>query len=35
MKVVRAIPGMGAFPPLLVYRCAGCNHVETKEQERR
>jgi hypothetical protein len=33
MQLVRSIPGLGAFPELLVFRCPTCNEVDTKEAE--
>jgi hypothetical protein len=30
-----AIPQVGSHPELLVFRCAGCNHVDTKAQNPR
>jgi len=33
MNLVRTIPQVGSHPELLVFRCAGCNHVETKGAE--
>jgi hypothetical protein len=34
MRLARTFPGFGGFPELLVYRCARCNEVETKEKMR-
>ena len=33
MKLVRTIPKLGGLCALVVFYCAPCNHVETKEQE--
>ena len=35
MNLVRTTPQVGSHPELLVFRCAGCNHVETKAQNPR
>jgi len=34
MKLVRAVPGTGGLPGLLVLACSACNEVEVKEERR-
>jgi hypothetical protein len=33
MKLARTIPKLGGLRALVVFYCAPCNHVVTKEQE--
>jgi C4-type Zn-finger protein len=35
MKLVRTIPHLGVIPALLVFYCAACKEVETREEHER